>query len=250
MKKTVITVLICLTANLTIAQSDYSKSLNGIEWVKITSSANLDIIAHDKNEIIIKSRSTKTVSDRAKGLRLVGAGGTDNTDVGFSVLQEGNDLIVTNLKKNESATIYMPKNQKVSVKSTWHGDIKISGFENEVEANCQLNGGIKIKDVTGPITANSLNGAVEVIFTQLDQTSPTSIFTTNGTVDVSLPASTKADLSMSSWNGDVYTNFDIQKETKDGMKQVSGKKSTGTLNGGGVALKLRSTNGNIYLRTK
>ena len=250
MKKVVVTLLICLSANLLSAQSDYSKSLSGIEWVKITSSANLDIQAHDKNEIIIKSRSSKSVSERARGLKLVGAGGTDNTEVGFSVLQEGNDLIVQNLKKNESATILLPKNQKISAKSTWNGNIKISGFNGEIEANCQLNGRIKIDNVTGPVTANSLNGAVEVVFDKLSQTSPTSIFTTNGAVDVSLPSSTGADLSMSLWNGDVYTNFDIARESEDGMKKISSKKSTGTINGGGVNLKLRSTNGSIYLRKK
>ncbi|NKI30915.1 DUF4097 family beta strand repeat-containing protein [Croceivirga thetidis] len=250
MKRVLITAIACVTVTFLTAQEDFSKSLNGIEWVKIISSANVDIIAHDSNEIIIKSRSSNRAPDRSKGLRLVGAGGTDNTNVGFSVLQEGNDLIVTNLKKNANARIYLPKNQKISVKSTWNGDIEMEGFTGEIEANCQLNGSIKIEGATGPITANSLNGSVEIIFDSIDQDSPTSIFTTNGAVDVSLPGNTKADLSMSSWNGDVYTNFDIEQASKEGMKKVSSKKSTGTINGGGVSLKLRSTNGNIYLRKK
>ena len=250
MKKVVFTLMVCLMANLLSAQSDFKKSLSGIEWVKITTKADIQVKTHEKNEILIERRTKDAVPDKAKGLKLVGSLGKDNTDIGFSVLQEGNDLIVTNLKKNEGAVIYLPKNQKISVKSTWNGTIKIEGFVGEVEANCTLNGGISIKNVTGPVTANSLNGGIDVEFDQVNQNSPTSIFTTNGAVDVSLPSNTAADLSLSSWNGDVYTNFDIAKASKDGMTKVSGKKSTGTINGGGVSIKLKSTNGNIYLRKK
>lgn len=248
MKKVVITAVCILTATLIKAQEDYTRALDGIAWVKITSSANLTIMAHEANEILIESRSSNRAPERSKGLRLVGAGGEDNTNVGFSVIQEGNDLIVTNLKKNANAKIYLPKNQKVAVKSTWNGNILMEGFTNEIEANCQLNGGITIEKVSGPITANSLNGAVEIIFDDIEQNSPSSIFTTNGVVDITLPGNTKADLSMSSYNGDVYTNFDIKSKTTEGMKKVSSKKTSGTINGGGVSLKLRSTNGNIYLR--
>ena len=250
MKQLTTIILAITTVIFSYGQEDYSKSLSGIEWVKITTKANIKIMTHDKNEILIKGSKSKYVSEKAKGLRLVNSDGTDNTNVGFSVLEEGGDLIVTNLKKNGTTQIYLPKNQKIAAKSTWNGNISIEGFVNEVEANCTLNGGITITDVTGPVTANSLNGTVEVIFDKIDQASPTSIFTTNGAVDVSLPGNTPANLSLSSWNGDVYSNFDIQQQSKEGMKKITSKKSTGTINGGGIDITLKSTNGNIYLRKK
>ncbi|MEO0571620.1 MAG: DUF4097 family beta strand repeat-containing protein [Bacteroidota bacterium] len=251
MKKTVTTLLVLLTTGLCLAQTDYSKSLNGIEWVKITSKSNVSVMVHDKNEILIKANRKAYSSDRAKGLRLVGVGGTVNTDVGFNVVEEGNALIVTNLRKNESAKIYLPKNQKVAVTSTWNGDISIDGFNNEIEATCELNGGMVLSDISGPLTANALNGRIEVIFDDISQDSPTSLNTTNGVIDLSLPADTDADISMSSWNGEMYSNFDIKSPSNgDGMKKVSSRKTIGTLNGGGVNITLKSTNGNIYLRKK
>lgn len=238
--------LVFATAN---AQTDYTKSLSGIAWVKIESKADIIIKTHDKNEILIKSGKKKSTPDRAAGLKLVGQyGGTDNTDIGFYVVEDGNNLIVKNLRKSEKATIYLPKSQNVSAKTTWHGDLKISGFTGEVEANARLNGSIYINDISGPLTANALNGTVEVTFGKVNQTSPISIFTTNGVVDVTLPSNTPGDLSMSSWNGDVYTNFDIAKPDKEGMRSVAGRKVTGKINNGGVSIKLNSTNGNIYLR--
>ena len=208
-------------------------------------------MVHDKNEILIKGSPKTYDSEKIKGLRLVGAGGTANTNVGFNVVQEGNSLIVTNLRKNESAKIYLPKNQKLAVTSTWHGNISIDGFSNEIEATCELNGGMALNNISGPLTANTLNGKIDAIFNEISQDSPTSLNTTNGAIDLSLSSNTKADISMSSWNGDMYSNFDIKSDTnKDGMKSMSSRKTTGTINGGGVSITLKSSNGNIYLRKK
>ena len=251
MKKTITFVLVLLTTGLCSAQTDYSKSLSGVEWVKITSKSNIKVRVHDKNEILIKGNRSHRQSEQAKGLRLVGEGGTANTNVGFNVVEEGNDLIVTNLRKNESAEIYLPKNQKIAVTSTWNGDISIQGFSSEIEATCELNGGLRVNNISGPLTANTRNGEIDVIFDTISQSSPTTLNTTNGAIDITLAGNTAADISMSSWNGDMYSNFDIKSASnKDGMKKVSSRKTAGTINGGGVSITLKSTNGNIYLRKK
>ncbi|MEM1337130.1 MAG: DUF4097 family beta strand repeat-containing protein [Bacteroidota bacterium] len=231
-------------------QTDYTKSLNGIAWVKIESKAEIILKTHDSNQLLIKSEARSERPERAKGLKLVSGGGTDNTDVGFSVIQDGNNLIVKNLRKSDRAEIYLPASQNVSVKTTWHGDVTIEGFSGEIEADAQLNGGIEIINVTGPVTANALNGDVEVVFTSVRQTSPTSIYTTNGAVDITMPANTTANLSLSTRNGEVYTNFDLKRPQKNGLTSISSKSIKGEINSGGVSIKLKSTNGNIYLRKK
>ena len=230
------------------AQTDYTQSLDGIEWVKIESKADIVVKTSDDDKLTIKARKTSWKSDRAKGLRLVGAGGTDNTDVGFSVVTNGNTLIVKNLRKSEKGTIYLPKTQNVSVKSTWNGDIELMGFSSELEVDAELNGSVELKDINGPVTANALNGDIEVTFGKVTQSSPISIYTTNGAVDVTMPGDTPANLSMSTVNGEVYSNFDIKQIKKDGMTTYSSRKTNATVNGGGVAIKLKSTNGSIYLR--
>lgn len=232
------------------AQNDYTKSLNGIQWVKIESTADITVKTHGSNEILIKAGPEVKVPERAKGLKLVGERGTDNTDVGFSVVQDGNTLIVHNLRKNKGAEIYLPKSQNIAVRTTWNGDIEIEGFTGEIEADAQLNGSVKILNINGPVTANSLNGSLEVIFGTVKQDSPISLYSTNGTVDVTLPTNTPANLSLSTLNGNVYTDFDIKTEEKDGMKSLLGRKISATINGGGVKLSIKSTNSNIYLRKK
>lgn len=250
MRKSIFIIAALFMGTLAKAQTDYTKSLSGIEWVKIESKTDITVRTHSSNELLIKSGPEVRTPERAKGLKLVGEGGSDNTNVGFSVVQDGNTLIVYNLRKSKGAEIYLPKSQNLSVKSTWNGDIDIDGFSGEIEADAQLNGSVKITNVNGPVTANSLNGTLDVAFGTVKQDSPISLYSTNGAVDVSLPGNTPANLSLSTLNGNVYTDFDIKASKKDGMKSLLGRNVNASINGGGVKISMKSTNGNMYLRKK
>ncbi|MFS4466473.1 DUF4097 family beta strand repeat-containing protein [Maribacter sp. 2210JD10-5] len=249
-KKITFILMACLLSYGLQAQANFSKSLDGIEWVKISSKSEIVLKTHDKNELLIKVGNQKPAPARAKGLKLLGVGGEDNTNVGFNVVESGNNLIVENVRKSGAAEIFLPASQNISVTNTWDGDIFIEGFTGEVEANANLNGGLQLKDLSGPITAYSLNEGIQVIFDKINQDSPIDIRTTNGEIDVTLPGSTPANLELSSWNGDIYSNFDLKRPEKKGLKSYSSSKTKGDINGGGVSIKLKSTNGNIYLRKK
>ncbi|RUA11047.1 MAG: hypothetical protein DSY83_17140, partial [Flavobacteriia bacterium] len=66
----------------------------------------------------------------------------------------------------------------------------------------------------------------------------------------SLPTNTPANLSLSTLNGNVYTDFDIELKDKNGLKSLLGRNVKASINGGGVNLSMKSTNGNMYLRKK
>lgn len=231
-------------------QNDYTKALNGIERVQIHSKTDVVLRAHNKNQLLLKGEKTKEVPEKAKGLRLVGEGGKDNTNAGYFVEQKGNTLIVRNLQREGKAEIFLPANQNVSVISSALNDIIITGFTGEVEATAEIVGNITIKDVTGPLTVNSNTGQVEVVFSKLDQRSPTTITTTTGNLDITLPKETAATVTMNSTMGEVYTDFDLQLPEKEGLKPVSTQKVKGNLNGGGGIIQLNSATGNIFLRKK
>lgn len=250
MKKLIVFICACIFAANLSAQSDYTKSLDGIEWVKIKSKSEIILKTHDKDQILIKAKGLKPIPSKAKGLKLVGVGGEDNTDVGFNVVQTGSNLIVESVRKSGGAEIYLPKSQNVSATNSWGGDIYIEGFSGEVEANANLNGGLQLVNLTGPITAYALNQSIRVEFDEINQDSPIVIRTTNGEIDVTLAESTPANLELSTLNGDIYTNFELKRPEKNGLKSYGSSKVNGTINGGGVGIKLKSTNGSIYLRKK
>ncbi|UWX55189.1 DUF4097 domain-containing protein [Maribacter litopenaei] len=107
-----------------------------------------------------------------------------------------------------------------------------------------------MENLSGPVTAYSLNHGIQITFDDVRPNAPIVLSTTNGEIDVTIPATAKANLELSTWNGDIYSNFDISRPDKDGLKSISSKNIKGAINGGGATLKLNSTNGNIYLRKK
>ena len=82
----------------------------------------------------------------------------------------------------------------------------------------------------------------------------------NGTVDVTLPPTTKANLRLRSDNGDVYSDFDVQlapsappmvqeSRSSNGRYRISRNRSiVGAINGGGPEFELRTFNSNVYVR--
>ena len=81
----------------------------------------------------------------------------------------------------------------------------------------------------------------------------------NGTVDVTLPPTTRANLRMRSDNGDVYSDFDVQlaasapmvqeNRSGNGRYRISRNRSiVGAINGGGPEFELRTFNSNVYVR--
>jgi hypothetical protein len=248
MKKLTFLIISYLWLSALFAQEDYSRSLGDISWVRIESKADIIVKTHSAAGILIKADKKIASPEKAKGLKLVGNGEQANTEIGYYVIKEGNDLIVRNLRKDETAEIYLPANQNISVRSKWNGNINISGFTGEVEASAELNGHIRIRDISGPLTANTLNGEVNVDFNNVNQKSPITIATTNGEMDITLPAATPANIKLGSINGEIYTNFELNTPAKDGLKAIATKNVEGSINNGGVTISIKSVNGNIYLR--
>ena len=118
---------------------------------------------------------------------------------------------------------------------------------------------MKITKSSGPFTVNSISGDVEVVFDKINQVEPTSLATVSGLVDVTLSGSDKANIEISTINGNVFNNLDLKSTAKpaekdklaygmDALRMQGG--NSYALNGGGQKVYLKSISGNIYLRKK
>ncbi len=87
----------------------------------------------------------------------------------------------------------------------------------------------------------TINGNIEIRGLESD----ISINSINGFVDIAYNAQTKANLDFSTINGDIFTDFDINKQ---GNLQKFSKNVKTSLNGGGARLELETINGDIYFR--
>ena len=252
MKQFTIAIVLLIFSSNVFAQKNYTQSLQGIKKVVIRSESGVEIKAHDKNELLIIGED-REIPEKAKGLKAVYAGGSDNTGFGLYAKKDGETLIITNLKNTYSSKleIFLPQSVNLTVERSNLGSIYIKGFAGEIEADTNV-GSITLEDVTGPVVAKSSTGEINIIFSKVSQSSPISIISATGAIDVSLPSSTPANLELKTAMGEIYTDFDIKFPVKDeDMKIIAGKRAINTqLNNGGVQISLRSSTGNIYLRKK
>lgn len=252
------------------AQKTYKKSLNGIKKVSIEANTRMTVVQGSDNELVLNWSKSKNndddyynnywtdnkkekQNDKAKGLTAIYTGGSDNTGFGMQVDQDGEVLRIKDLKpitQQRSFTIIIPKGINLDINTSTLGSVKIDNFTDELEITSNV-GSIQLINVTGPITASTSTGNIDVVFTSVNQKAPISLTTATGDIDMSIPSNTKANVEMRSTMGTVYSNFNLVKPRKDGMKNVSGhRKIHGELNSGGVKVYLSSSTGNIYLRKK
>lgn len=130
----------------------------------------------------------------------------------------------------------------------YHSDpSSLSNFSGEVDIESTLTN-IRLKDVTGPVTINTIGGNVTVEFDKKKPQKLYSIYSNNGFIDFQIP--TSSSLTIDAEGKYVYSDvdFDIlsEKEENDfGHIKTTMKLKLGS---GKTKMKLNAGYGNIYLR--
>lgn len=246
---------IALLTAQTLPAQDYKTQVTNSKETQLVIKdfgGDLPIEGYSGNEIVISGGPDLTPPDRAKGLKPVYSGGSDNTGIGISVEKSANKVTIVCLlpfNRHGGYRIKVPDNLALKITSgcEYNNSVEISNMKNEIDVNtCS---GITIKNSTGPLVLNTINGTVDVVFTEISKDKPTSIASINGEIDVTLPANSAVNLEMRNMQGGMYTDFDLPADDKQ-MRRVGGGAINAKINGGGVSLKINSINGNIYLRKK
>lgn len=202
----------------------------------------VELHGYDGKEVIFDSGGSGKHKDKSRS-------GTRPIDIanGYS-LTEDNNLITIHGAGGGSPrmNLRVPFNTNLEIKCTNCGETGISDIAGDIDVNV-TNGGIRLVNTTGAVLAHSLNSRVFATFAKPPQ-KPVSLSTLNGGLDVTVPPDTKANLNLKTTNGKIYSDFDVR--LAGGTLMQPGKGLSGTINGGGVELRLNSFNGSIYLRRK
>ncbi|HMJ71640.1 MAG TPA: hypothetical protein VK508_22245 [Cyclobacteriaceae bacterium] len=255
MKKLILAALVVITASAAQAQEyKIAKSTGRLELNDIN---NVTIEGYSGNEIVFSSLdSYRDKDDRAKGLRAVSANGAeDNTGIGLAVRENGTTYEVYQMKKMDGprVKIMVPKGVAISYRhSSPHGsDVKLKNVESEVEISTVHNS-IRLDNVTGPITAKTAHGEIEVTFSD-NIKGPIYFSSTHGLVDVSLPAGIKANVTLNAGGyGEAFVDPNLKLEIPKSGEWVKygANKIEGKMNGGGIEISMATSHGNLYLRKK
>jgi hypothetical protein len=215
-----------------------------------------------------RARARGTTADPAAGLRRL------TQPAGVNIEEESNTISISApvMSGRTRISIQVPAATSLVLRAVNGGEVSVEGVNGSIEVN-NVNGRITLTDVGGAVIAHATNGKVVATLRQLPAGKPMSFTSFNGDVDVTLPASLKANLKMRSDRGDVYTDFDVratqappptsQPQTGDARRddrnrgrdadrakyRIEMDRSIyGTVNGGGPDFELRTFNGDIYLR--
>lgn len=208
----------------------------------------IEINGYDGQEVVLDSTSRggggsgrHKDKDERKGPRRIDIAN------GFS-LSEDNNVISIHGGGDGSPhlNLRVPVQTNLEIKCTNCGETQISNIAGDIDVNVQ-NGGIRLTNTTGSVLAHSLNSRVFASFDQAPR-KPVSLSSLNGGLDVTVPAGTKANLNLKTSNGKIYSDFDVR--MAGGTLMQPGKGLGGTINGGGVEMRLNTFNGSIYLRRK
>jgi len=256
MKNILITLLLnILTVTSIWSQSSYTIDESSTK-ISILEVNRVTLVGTDDNKITIEIEGGGyVVPEKAKGLRLITPSGlTDNTGIGLHIEKDGDKHIVRSLS-NKSSKRYIfnvPSTYFVHYESSGQYGKKliIEDLKAELDASVGYNG-VSLTGVTGPMAIHSLYGGIQADFESVSQKGPISLYSVYQDVDVTVPASTKAEFKLKVSYGDLYSDMDLQyPKSADGMTNLSGKNMGATANGGGVSFTIKSGYKNIYLRQK
>jgi len=245
--------LAVFAAGPTIAQ-EYKVTVENTKEGQLTLESfpgDLPVEGYSGNEIIITSKSGRfDPPDRAKGLKPIYGGGTDNTGIALAMEKDGNKIsfrCLLPITQDGDYRIKVPDNLILKIHRNCErgGETTIQNMKNEIDFDgCHE---VKLKNVAGPLVVSTISGGVDVVFSEISKDKSISIAAVSGDVDVTIPAKAAVDVDLSTVSGNMYSDFDFSANSKD-MRRVGGSSIHSPLNGGGTDLKLSVVSGNIYLR--
>ena len=221
----------------------------------------LTIRGTNRRDVAIEARGGKQVvrpaDPSAGGLRRLPQRGT------FTVDEQANTMRL-NTPRPDGATefiVEVPARTNLKLGLVNGGALLVENVEGDIETNNVNGPSTTLTSVSGSVVANATNGKVVAVLTRVAAQKAMAFASLNGVVDVTLPASVRANVKLRSDQGDVFTDFDIQltaakeppaardSRQSGGRYRLDIDRSLyGTINGGGPEFELRSFNGSVYLR--
>jgi len=208
----------------------------------------------DKDLKKVKDKINKNHSLRStKGLKSV-----KNPTMRLEIEERNNEVEISSEVSNQHVdlVIKVPQRSSVEVELYKGGDLNIDGVNGGLELE-SYDGMIIANNISGPIVAETARTDIVVSFSDFTKTSPSSLTSHMGNVDITLANKVAANVNVQTYQGEVFSGLDDDfvvvdeiKKGKKGQKQeiVLGGIMQAKVNGGGQEISLISYSGNLYIR--
>jgi hypothetical protein len=143
---------------------------------------------------------------------------------------------------NVDFTVAVPRGVRL-VGRTVNGSIDADALQSDVEVHT-VNGSVGIA-TSGLVRAHTVNGSLDLAMGRSDWREPLELETVNGGITVAVAGDLNAEVTASTVNGEIETDFPLTVRGRFGPRRLSG-----TVGSGGRALVLNTVNGDIAIRRR
>lgn len=137
--------------------------------------------------------------------------------------------------------LHVPRTANLDSINLVNGSLDVSHVTGDLKAEL-VNGKLNAHDLAGRAQLSSVNGSINAYYGSLDNVREIQLKSVNGSIVLGLPASPNADVSASTVNGGITTDFPLQVQGKFMGKHLDGK-----LGNGGTRVELSNVNGGIKI---
>jgi DUF4097 and DUF4098 domain-containing protein YvlB len=218
----------------------------------------ITVKAYEGKEVVVEARMRNRENSHNEG----GPKRLTISSTGLSVEEENNEVNINTESHMHpiDVSVSVPAHTSLKLRAVNDGDIVVTGVDGELDVD-DINGAVTLNNVSGSVVAHALNGHVHATLTRVDPQKAMAFSSLNGDIDVTFPPDLKANVSIRSDQGDVFSDFDVQLKAassqpvvedsrgKGGKYRVKIDKTVhGTINGGGPEIQFRNFQGQIYIR--
>jgi DUF4097 and DUF4098 domain-containing protein YvlB len=199
------------------------------------------ITAWDRNEVKVDAVKYAKVKERLDEAKIVVDAEANSISIRTEYPQYGSiNARGSDNPASVEYTLSVPRGARLNEIKLINGSLDIHGVAGEVHASC-INGHLSAHGLAGRVRLSTINGKMEAEFDRLD--SPVELSSVNGSVDLTIPSDSKADLEASSMQGNIDDDFGLRVH-----HHFIGHNLRGELGGGGTKIKLSDVNGRIEVR--
>ncbi len=198
----------------------------------------------DKNEVQVDAVKRARRQDRLDEAKIVVDARSDTIVIRTEYPEH--DQTFTSGDHNNPATVdytvHVPRRARLDEIELVNGELEIQDVAGDVHAS-SVNGSVVARNLSGRTDLSAVNGRTEAAFQQLPA-EPVRISSVNGSLVLTIPSDSQADLRASTVSGGIDTDFGFRVH----HGQYVGHDLQGQLGKGGTRIELENVNGRIDIR--
>lgn len=209
-------------------------------------SGTVKITAWDRNEVQLDAVKRANSRERLDEAKVSIVSDTNSLDISTEY-PERNYRVDRNDRGSNMAsvdyTLTVPRGARLDGVEMVSGDLLIEGLTGDVKASL-VSGDATVRGLSGEARLSTVNGRLEATFNRLDASKAISLGSVSGSVTMTIPSDSNAQLRANTVSGSITNDFGLPVR----RGEYVGRDLSGTLGSGGPRIKLSNVSGPIAIR--